>query len=137
MWLVEVSDLPSYFSFGGIVGSCMGLLLQPPRVKTLATPTAPIMSSLSASCSIFASRVLGAKPFLNLCVSMQWITLPILFAGKLTSWRIFCAIFAPSFAWSLMMPSSSWALAMSCNRTAAFTVSRSAFSSWAMRIARL
>lgn len=49
MWLVEVSDLPSYCVLGLIVGSCMGVLLQPPRVKTLAMPIAPMMSSLSAS----------------------------------------------------------------------------------------
>ena len=113
MWLIAVSDLPSYFSFGGIVGSCIGVLLHPLRVKTRAMPIAPMMSSLSASCSIFASKVLGAKSFLNLCVSMQWITLSILSAGKLTLLRIFCAIFAPSVAWSLILPSSSMALAMS------------------------
>lgn len=51
--------------------------------------------------------------------------------------RIFLAIFAPSDAWSVMVPSSSCALAMSCSNTAAFMVSVSAFSSWAMRSARL
>ncbi len=71
MWLVEVSDLPSYCFFGLIFGSCMGVLLHPPRVKTLAMPIAPMMSSLSASCSICASNVLGFRRFLNLCVSMQ------------------------------------------------------------------
>lgn len=71
MWLTAVSDLPSYFALGLIVGSCMGVLLQPPRVKTLAMPIAPMISSRSASCSIFASKVFGTNCFLNLCVSIQ------------------------------------------------------------------
>ena len=71
MWLVEVFDLPSYCVFGLIFGSWMGVLLHPPRVKTLAMPIAPMMSSLSASCSILASRVFGVRRFLNRCVSMQ------------------------------------------------------------------
>ncbi len=113
MWLTELSDLPSYFCFGGMVGSYMGMLLQPPRVNTLANPIAPMMSNLSASCSIFASKLFASIPFLNLWASIQLTTLFIFSFGKLTSSSTFLAIFAPSIAWSSILPSSSMDLAIS------------------------